>query len=166
MPMLLVVRPLTGTLRCAACHDELSEARFTCPGCHVVLHRDCRAGLKRCPTYGCAVAPRARFAAQVETAPQQERGLLFHLVWLVPGLLSFLWPLWFSALGADSHAALVFALVLGPAIGNGALATYARASGDPGSPHLRAALAAGVGLGASLPAIVVWFVAVLVKACG
>lgn len=166
MPMLLVVRPLTGTLRCAACHDELSEARFTCPACRVVLHRDCRAGLKRCPTYGCSVAPRARAATQVTTAQRQERGLLFHLVWLVPGLLSFLWPVWFGVLGAGSHVALAFALVLGPAIGNGCLATYARASGDPGSPHVRAALAAGGGLGASLPAIVLWIVAMLVKACG
>jgi hypothetical protein len=162
--MLLVVRPLTGTLRCAACHDELDGARFACPGCRVVLHRDCRAGLKRCPTYGCSVAPRGPTATSVET-PQQQRALLFHLVWLVPGLLSLLWPVWFGLLGGRSHAALAFALVLGPAIGNGCLATYARATGDPGSPHVRAAVAAGVGLGASVHLIVLFVVAVIVSMC-
>lgn len=41
--------------RCAYCHDALETgAVLRCPACDVGIHADCRGGLKRCPTVGCA----------------------------------------------------------------------------------------------------------------
>lgn len=161
---LVVVRPRTESLRCAACHDDLTGRRFTCPGCGVVLHRDCRLELKRCPTLGCTVGARRSDPAPVAAPSPRERGVLFHLVWLVPGLLSFLWPVWFGLLGAGNPAALVLAVSVGPLIGHGCFAHCARATGDPGSPHGRAAIAELVGFAASIPAGALWMVSLFARA--
>lgn len=162
MPTLVVVRPLTDALRCAACHDDLGERRVTCRGCRAVLHRDCRADLARCPTYGCAGSlEKGRAAKDAAALQQRERGALFHLVWLIPGLLSFLWPLWVALLDAETPAAIIAALVVGPVIGHAVVAPIARANDDPGSPHVRAMLAEMVGFGLSLPVIGLYFVVLI-----
>jgi len=127
MPAQVVDRPIAGTLRCAACHAELLDRRFTC-GC------------------SCTVTVRRRDATPAEPA---QRGLVFHLVWLVPGLLSFLWPVWLYQLDVNSPVAFACSLLLGPAVGHCCLAPFAGANDDPGSPHARALIAeiAGISMG-------------------
>lgn len=160
-------------LRCASCHGDLAARHYTCSGCGVSLHHDCRLGLERCTTIGCGVrvGPRPdqsrQGTAQVvpPSLPPQRRGVLFHLVWLVPGLLSFVWPVWGWLLG-DNPLALIFGVLLGPMIGHGCLAMYARANDDPGSPHVRAFIAEAVGFTASWVALSVGFVAFVLWAAG
>jgi hypothetical protein len=41
--------------RCVYCRDALAAgAVLRCPACQVGVHAECRGGLKRCPTVGCA----------------------------------------------------------------------------------------------------------------
>jgi HEAT repeat protein len=50
-----------GANRCALCHDAIlmRHAGAQCPDCATVLHRDCAAGTRRCPTLGCQARTRA-----------------------------------------------------------------------------------------------------------
>lgn len=53
----------TSPLRCALCHDGAArELLVACGGCSTRLHAECRAGLGRCPTRGCAEGARAGVA--------------------------------------------------------------------------------------------------------
>ena len=51
---MLLIERLGGGVRCALCHDDLDSATAAECGCGAVLHVECRAGLGRCPTLGCA----------------------------------------------------------------------------------------------------------------
>lgn len=53
----------TSPLRCALCHDFAArEHLVSCDGCSTRLHPECRSGLGRCPTRGCAAGARAGVA--------------------------------------------------------------------------------------------------------
>jgi hypothetical protein len=147
----LVVRPDT-VLRCAACHDELGERRWSCEACAAVMHRECARGLGRCSTLGCTTAPAA--------APVVAKGGALTWIPRVSGALTFLWPLWFAGVwrlhylatgpydmhimnyhGPTIETLLLFvvaAIAVGPAVGHFTLAlNEQRLRGGSGRHHLR-----------------------------
>ena len=122
------------------------------------LHRDCVRSLGGCPTIGCTL----RLKPPAPRPPVHDR--LEALIFWVPAVLTFLWPVTFiagvllrDALGLDGHVfigpsldymglILLFALGLGPAVGHLILAPMAA----PGGHHRRATRGAATGFGVSL----------------
>lgn len=80
-------------LRCAVCHDALSEPVHTCAGCCTALHQDCRANLAECPTLGCADRQSVAPATAAKANPRRwlrRLVLLGVLVVAGPGACSLL----------------------------------------------------------------------------
>jgi hypothetical protein len=58
--MAIELRPRVSTIRCALCHDDLTDEAISACVCGVVLHWDCRDSLRACLTIGCAPGVRVR----------------------------------------------------------------------------------------------------------
>lgn len=66
---------------CPYCRCEASDPVWTCPGCRIVVHEECCAELKSCPTAGCGrgfePAPQARRGRRLESPPREGRPSFF-----------------------------------------------------------------------------------------
>ncbi len=71
----VVLRP--SSLRCALCHDGAGrELLVACGACSTRLHAECRKGLGRCPTRGCAEGAKAGAAPPLPRWYEMGRSLL------------------------------------------------------------------------------------------
>jgi hypothetical protein len=50
------VNPRAGAVRCAYCHGDAAGDVARCRRCGTLLHPECLAALRRCPTLGCVPA--------------------------------------------------------------------------------------------------------------
>lgn len=72
---------MSGTLRCAYCHDAAHGDVVRCSGCGTVLHPDCLREVWPCPTLGCA--PRRASCGEVDRPlGPVANGLLRVIGWL------------------------------------------------------------------------------------
>ena len=81
-------------LRCALCHDEAYGALCRCASCGTLLHHECAAEIRICPTLGCRRGMRV-MSLRAEPAPAASESWLRLLFWSNPlhGAFSAFWVL-------------------------------------------------------------------------
>lgn len=62
-------------VRCALCHDVLTQKELACARCHILFHDECYASVRRCPTLGCG-STRASSTAPRPSRLRHLRGML------------------------------------------------------------------------------------------
>ncbi|MGE0706466.1 MAG: hypothetical protein AB7N76_15445 [Planctomycetota bacterium] len=70
--MRIDLKARAGPSRCVYCRDELSGARWRCPGCSAELHAECAAELVTCPSAGCGQGTVRRVANARQQQLQQQ----------------------------------------------------------------------------------------------
>lgn len=87
------VRPRASRIRCAFCHDALTDRAALCGRCGSVVHPLCAGAFGRCPTLGCGAsvrhAPIRRFSTDEAREARLQRSLEKVVVTLLVAFASF-----------------------------------------------------------------------------
>lgn len=112
-------RRAASRLRCAYCREDIGEAPQQCELCGVVLHGDCRAELRGCPTLGCGhqalVAERPKLRHGPLEMPDLTKRAMVALSLPMLGLVAYEIPQ--LAPGNAAWAFGLLALIVGAQLG-------------------------------------------------